>query len=148
MQTTLRTNSSSSDKDWITTLQQADHALSLCSSLRTSAIDEAEYAKLLSEIVTALREYLNQRATECGASRADIDRSKLEQIVKAVRSFLSQLESRLDPDSSHDPSAFTKGSALKWQLKWQLKSDEVTHFVRLADGLFKEMPSLQLRPLM
>jgi hypothetical protein len=142
MQTAPRIENSSSDIDWIATIQQADHALSLLHSLRTSTIEEAEYAKFLLQIVAALRDStndLNDCATRCGSSRANTSGSNLQQGFKAVRSFLSQLESRVNPDSSHDRPAFAEGSALRWQLK----SDEVTHFVRLADSLFSELDDLR-----
>ena len=96
----------------------------------------SEYAKLFAMILADLRDRMKNTpkhpdlsAIEYGASRTNIDMSKMEPIAKAVRSFLSQFESRLNPDGCHDPSLGGPKSP------WPLKHDEVMYFVDQADEL-------------
>ena len=122
-------------------LSHADHILSLCSSLQTSTAEETEYAGLLSEIVADLRvkmKQLNESMVK-PVDPPDSYKSEVERAVRAVRTFLSLLEDRLDPGGSHDQSKHTEGPALKWLLK----SEEMTELVNQADGLFYRIQDLR-----
>ena len=116
--------------EWSSVIQQADKATTLLNSIRTLARDEEEYAKLLLSIVGYLRVCLERTANERGVKQLDHDLKSLEDYRETAISFLLQLGSKLDPEGSYDQNGLAGLTP-----SWQLTSDDVTHFVRLADQL-------------
>lgn len=122
MATASRTGGSSSGDDWEAIFQErARHTLSLCRLVRTSTPSEAEYAKLLAEILERLLSWV--------VFPSPI--SNPEKWNKKATSFLCQLDAKLDPDDSLRHQSPTERPAVRWQLK----SDEVKQFVNVADTL-------------
>ena len=116
--------------EWASVIQQADKATTLLSSIRAVARDEEEYAEFLLGIVGYLRDCLERAANERAVKQMDHDLSDLENYRETAISFLLQLGSKLDPEGSYDQNGL---AGLK--PSWQLTSDDVTHFVLLADQL-------------
>ena len=116
--------------EWPSVIQEAGKAITLLSSMRTLARDEEEYAKFLLGIVGYLRVCLERTANERGIKHRECGLSSLEDYRKTAISFLLQLESKLDPKGSYDLNGHAGLTP-----SWQLTSDDVTHFVLLADQL-------------
>ncbi len=116
--------------EWSSVIQQAGKASTLLSSIRNLTRDEEEYAKFLLSIVGYLRVCLERTANERGVKQLDSDISRLEDYRETAISFLLQLGSKLDPEGSYDHNGLAGVTP-----SWQLTSDDVTHFVRLADQL-------------
>ena len=116
--------------EWASVIQQADKVITLLSSIRAVARDEEEYAEFILGFVRYLRDCLERAANERGVKQMDFDLSDLEDYRKTAISFLVQLGSKLDPEGSYDQNGLASLTP-----SWQLTSDDVTHFVLLADQL-------------
>ena len=116
--------------EWASVIQQADKAITLLSSIRAVARDEEEYAEFILGLVRYLRNSLELAANSRGVKQMDFDLSDLEDFRETAISFLVQLGSKLDPEGSYDQHGLAGLTP-----SWQLTSDDVTHFVLLADQL-------------
>ncbi|KAK0515023.1 hypothetical protein JMJ35_002402 [Cladonia borealis] len=116
--------------EWASVIQQADKAITLLSSIRAVARDEEEYSEFILGCVRYLRRCLERAANERGVKQMDFDLSNLEDYRETAISFLVQLGSKLDPEGSYDQNGLVGLTP-----SWQLTSDDVTHFVLLADQL-------------
>lgn len=124
MATASRTDDSpSGDDSWVAILQQrARHTLSLCRVVQTSSPIEAEYAKLLVEILEKLSSWW--ALSPCQIWNP-------EEWNEEATDFLSRLDAKLDPDGWFRDGSPIEGTTLRWQLT----SDEMTEFVSAFDEL-------------
>lgn len=106
-------------------MREARSTILLCRCAQTSTPAETEYAALLAEAVQGLLSAVQRLII--------ITTGSVEEVpwFKNARLLVSQLNARLDPDDGSHGEPCTEA----WAVKWQLTSDEVTHFVRRFDDL-------------
>ncbi len=97
---------------------------------------EAEYAKLLTQIIEVLIFW----AENIPPSAADP--SKAEQWTNNAISFLSKIESGLGQDLGLRGESDLETPVATWKLK----DDEITHLVNWADTLEKSIQKVRVRP--
>ena len=130
---TVDTGCVNPELEWSSAIQQAGKVSTLLSSIRTLAQDEKEYAKFLLSIVGHIRVCLERGVNERAVALLANDIPRLEDYRKTAISYLHQLGSKLDPEGCYGQNGLTGPTP-----QWRFTSDDVTHFVRLADQLYQK----------